>query len=140
LDYVDLWGENVKKFLLMLIPILFLAGCGPDVVGDWQGSGEFSPGRNFSIHFSVNDEGMALGDFTDNQGIDKQVVICDLRYNKETGSVKFSFNPFAKTQDCSAMQNVYLFQGKMGYGVIAGELRDINDKFVGQLRALKIFE
>lgn len=130
----------MKKILPMLFPFILLVGCGPDIAGQWQGSGDFFPGHTFSIQFSVKNEGKISGNFTDNRGNTKQVVICDLRYNGDTGRVTFSFNPFANTQDCAALQDVYLFKGDMGYGVIAGKLMDINDKPVGQFRALKALE
>jgi len=130
----------MKKTLLIVFPLIFIWGCGPDISGQWQGSGEFFQGHTFSISFTVGDSNKISADFTDNKGLSKQIVVCDLHHNRETGEVSFSFNPFADTQDCATLHDVYLFQGELGYGVITGELRDVNDKTIGIFRALKILK
>ncbi len=132
----------MKKFLLLAVLMLWVIGCGPDIVGQWDGSGEFFQGRTFSVQFVIHDNHTVSGVFTDRQISGKSIVICDLHYNEDTGAVSFTFNPYADQdkQTCADLQNVYLFKGSMGYGVIAGEIQGSEGKQVGQFRALKKFE
>ena len=132
----------MKRLLLVVIVLLWAAGCSPDIEGQWDGSGEFFQGRPFSVQFVVHDDHTVTGIFTDQQTSGKGIVICDLHYNDDTGEVSFAFNTYADQdkQACTDLQNVYMFKGSMGYGVIAGEIQDVNGKQAGQFRALKKFE
>ena len=129
----------MKKAILLLLSLVWIVGCGPDVDGTWDASGEFFPGKIFSMAMKVGDSA-ATAEFTDMKGQSQNIVICDLRYDGDSGRVSFAFNPFSQTQDCASLQDVYLFNGTMGYAVIAGELKDVNDKVVGRLRAVKRLE
>ena len=130
--------RKMKKAFLLLFPLILTVGCGPDVKGTWDGSGEFFPGKVFSIVLKVGD--VATAEFTDMQGHTRNIVVCDLRYDKDSRMVSFAFDPSSQTQDCASLDNIYRFKGTMGYGVIAGELLGLDDKSVGRLRALKRLE
>ena len=129
----------MKRAVFLILLLIWGLGCGPDVDGTWDVSGEFFPARTFSMVLRV-DDGVVTADFSDENGQTRDIVVCDLHYNGDSGQVDFAFNPFSKTQDCASLQDVYLFRGSMGYAVIAGDLKDVNDKTVGRLRAVKRLE
>jgi len=131
----------MRRLWLIIGALILIQGCGPDVDGTWDGSGDFFPGFPFSVVISIND-GKPSAEFRDSHGQRVQIAVCDLEYNSDNNSIRFAFNPFAKEQKCEALHKVYLFKGSMGYGVMTGEIRDVtnNNKIVGRFRAIKRLE
>ncbi len=127
---------KVIKWMLLIVA-LFLFGCGPDLDGKWNASGEFYPDDPFNMVVTVQDGRIKGAHYSDLNGLDKDIVICDFKWNQETNDISFSFNPQEKVQDCNSMKTVFVFQGKMGYALISGNIIDLNNKEVGVLRALK---
>jgi len=127
--------KRLSFFVMLLITMLY--GCGIQLDGNWDVSGEFFPGDPFAITLKIEDGQMApTVHYSDLKGVDRDIAICDFHFDEDTQRFSFSFNPFSKQQDCNTLHQAFLVDGQFGYASFTATIKDANGAIVGRLRGI----
>lgn len=126
------------KRSVFVICLTICVGCGFNLKGRWNGTGETGERSFFDIDIDFSDTAKPLAVFSYKGAEPFRLPVCAFKQQDKHIEFKLDLDGHAPT--CDGAVNPYSFVGDFGADVLTGQVLDSNGNRIGIFRAFRVVE